>query len=108
MKLNIISLKSFTKDVKKLYKKYKNIADDLKKLELLLFENPTRGIELGNNCYKIRLPNSSIPTGKRGGFRVIYYCLNSNNFIYLMAIYSKTDLENISDKKIADILKEYL
>ena len=107
MKLKIISLNSFKKDIKKLYKKYNNIADDLKTLELLLLENPRSGIELGNNCYKIRLPNSSVPTGKRGGFRVVYYFLN-HGAIYLMTIYSKTDLENVSDDRINRILKKYL
>ena len=108
MKLKIISLKSFKKDVKKLHKKYKNIANDLKMLEALLLKNPKSGIKLSNNCYKIRLPNSSIPTGRRGGFRIIYYFLNGKNSVYLMTIYSKTDLENISDEKIDEILKKYL
>jgi len=106
MKLKIISLRSFKKDVKKLYRKYKNIADDLKKLEALLLKDPKKGIELGNNCYKIRLANSSIPTGKRGGFRVIYYFLHGNHTAYLMTIYSKKDLDNISDEKIQNILRK--
>ena len=59
----------------------------------------------GENCFKIRLENSSIPVGKRGGFRVIYYYIDEKNILYLMAIYSKSDLENISDEKIVNILK---
>ena len=79
---------------------------DLKYLEKELFTNPISGIELGNNSFKIRIPNSSIPIGKRGGFRVIYYYKDENSNIYLLAIYSKTDLENICDRKLADILKK--
>ncbi len=105
MSLTIRPLESFKKDVKKLFKKYKNISSDLKKLQEELETNPKAGIELGNNCYKIRLANSSIPIGKRSGFRVIYYYIDKNGVIYLMSIYSKNDLENISDKKLIEILK---
>jgi len=106
MNLKIISLESFSKDVKKLYKKYRKIADDLKVLEKELYSDPKCGIELGSNCYKIRLKNSSVPTGKSGGFRVIYYYLDARSNVYLMAMYSKSELENISDDRLVEILKE--
>ncbi len=105
MNLTIVSLDTFSKDVKKLHKKYKNISNDLKKLQETLQENPKVGIELGDNCYKIRVANSSIPTGKSGGFRVLYYYLDMQDNIYLMTMYSKTELENISDDRLLDILK---
>jgi len=107
MNLKIISLESFAKDVKKLHKKYKAIASDLRILESELQENPQCGINLGNACYKIRLKNSSVPTGKSGGFRVVYYYVDEENNLYLMAMYSKTELENISDERINEILKTY-
>ena len=103
--LRIISLETFSKDVKKLYKKYRKIVDDLKMLEEELYADPKRGVELGNNCYKIRLRNSSVPTGKSGGFRVIYYYIDDKNNLYLMAMYSKSELENISDDRLIEILK---
>jgi len=106
MNSNIISLYNFSREVKKLFKKYKKITADLQELQKILQQNPQAGIELGHSCYKIRLANSSIPTGKSGGFRVIYYYLDTQNNIYLMSIYSKTELENISDEKIIAILKE--
>jgi len=106
MSLKIISLTSFSKDVKKLYKKYRQIANDLKALKTELNKNPKTGVPLGSNCFKIRVPNSSIPTGKSGGFRVIYYFIDKEGTIYLMAMYSKSELETISDEKIIEILKE--
>lgn len=106
MNLTIKTLDSFAKEIKKLSKKHKKIGVDLKILQSELFANPKSGIHLGNNCYKIRISNSSVPTGKSGGFRVIYYYLASNGVIYLMSIYSKSDLENLSDERILDILKE--
>ncbi len=106
MNLNIKTLSSFDKDVKRLYKSYKKLPSDLKALKEELLQNPKSGIELGNKCYKIRLANSSIPTGKSGGFRVIYYYLDDDLNLYLMSIYSKSELENIDDKVILNILKE--
>ena len=106
MNLNIINLPNFTKDIKRLHKKYKSLPKDLKTLKKELINNPKAGIELGSNCFKIRLENSSVPTGKSKGFRVIYYYLDDQNNIYLMAIYSKSELSNINDSKIIDILKE--
>lgn len=106
MNLSIKTLSSFEKDVKKLFKKYKHLLSDLKLLKEELSQNPKSGIELGNGCYKIRLANSSVPTGKSGGFRIIYYYIDSQNNLYLMSMYSKSDLENIDDNIILDILKE--
>ena len=106
MNLNIKTLESFNKDVKKLFKKYKQLPNDLKLLRDELSLNPKSGIELGNGCYKIRLANSSIPTGKSGGFRIVYYYLDSQNNLYLMSIYSKSDLQNLNDDKILQILKD--
>ena len=105
MNLNIKTLSCFDKDVKRLFKKYKQLPNDLKVLNKELLENPKSGIELGNRCYKIRLANSSIPTGKSGGFRIIYYHIDTNENLYLMSIYSKSELENIDDKIILNILK---
>ena len=105
MNLKIISLNSFSKDVKKLYKKYKKLPTDLENLKKELLQNPRAGIEIGNNCYKIRLVNSSVPTGKRGGFRVIYYFIDNQNNLFLLTMYSKTELDNISDARLLEILK---
>ncbi|OYY30684.1 MAG: hypothetical protein B7Y63_05070 [Sulfurovum sp. 35-42-20] len=104
MNLKIISLDSLGRDVKRLYKKYKQLSTDLKNLQDILKEDPKAGIELGKNCYKIRLANTSVPTGKSGGFRVIYYFLDKDVHIYLIAMYSKSELENISEEKIIKIL----
>ncbi len=104
MKLKIHSLTSFKKNIKALYKKHRNILKDIKLLENTLLNNPKAGILLSDNCYKIRVRNSSIPTGKSGGFRVIYYYLENSN-LYFLAIYSKSDMENISDGKIKQIIK---
>lgn len=110
MNLKIVNLPSFSKDVKRLYKKYKKLPHDLKAVQTRLQADSKAGIELGGGYYKIRVENSSVPTDKSKGFRVIYYYIDNdnNNSLYLMSIYSKSELANISDTKILTILKRNL
>lgn len=107
MNLKIVNLPSFSKDVKRLYKKYKKLPNDLKRVQARLQADSKAGIELGASCYKIRVENSSVPTGKSKGFRVIYYYIDKDNILYLMSIYSKSELANISDAAILAILKRH-
>ena len=104
MSCKILVVPEFSVKLKKLAKKHKRIKDDLKNLTTQLGNDPKSGIALQNNCYKIRVANSSIPTGKSGGFRVIYYFLNENNHIYLLSIYSKTQAASISESELLSIL----
>jgi len=107
MNLKILRLENFSKEAKKLYKKYKKLPSDLKELSVRLNTNPKAGIELGSNCYKIRLENSSIPTGKSGGFRIVYYYYDGETDLYLLSIFSKRDMENISDERVLELLGRY-
>ena len=95
----------FEKDVKKLKKKFPKIKSDLLKIINKLSLNPENGTNLGNNIFKIRVPNSSIPTGKSGGFRVITY-YKKNDILYLITIYSKTEQDTILTIKLKQIIKE--
>lgn len=71
--LKIIPTPNFSKSVKRLAKKYKSIATDLEILQNELTSKTYQAIELENHCFKMRLANiSSIPTGKSGGFRMIF------------------------------------
>lgn len=105
MSYNLVALPTFSTKLKKLAKKYKKIKSDLQELQKKLISNPKIGIALQHNCYKIRVANSSTPTGKSGGFRVVYYFVNENNKVFLMTIYSKTKKENISENELLELLK---
>lgn len=102
---NVFALDEFKKNTKKLSKRYKKIKLDVLELVNQLELDPYIGTHLLNNCYKIRIPNSSVPTGKSGGFRVITYFINETGNVYLLTIYSKSDQENIPDSKIVDLIK---
>ena len=105
MNCNVLTIPQFERDVKRLSKKFKAIKKDLSKLINRLQEEPIQGISLGQGLYKIRLANSSIPTGKSGGFRLISYFIDEENNLYLLSIYSKTEKENISDDELREVLK---
>lgn len=105
MSYEVIAIDEFQKDVKKLYKKYKHIKSDILELIEKLENDFDIGINLGDNLYKIRVKNSDIG-GKSGGYRVIYYTKLSNNKIYLMTIYSKTQQETIDISRLKPLLNK--
>jgi mRNA-degrading endonuclease RelE of RelBE toxin-antitoxin system len=105
MSYSVVALPTFSIKLKKLAKKYKKIRSDLQTLQKELVSNPKSGIALQHNCYKIRVANSSTPTGKSGGFRVVYYFIDENDKIFLMSIYSKTQKENLSENEMLELLK---
>jgi mRNA-degrading endonuclease RelE of RelBE toxin-antitoxin system len=105
MNYKINTIPRFEKDVKKLKKNFPKIKNDLIEVINKLSSNPKLGITLGENIFKIRIPNSSVPTGKSGGFRIITYYKN-NNTLYLVTIYSKSKQDNILTTKLKQIIQE--
>ena len=63
----------FAKDVKRLAKKYKSLASDLKILLSEITDNPDLGVDLGHGVRKVRLSITSKGKGKRGGARILSY-----------------------------------
>jgi len=104
--MTIETLPNFEKELKHLAKKYKQIKNDLTLFKNELLQNPTLGTPLGNGCYKVRVPNSSIPVGKSGGFRIITLVKIEKDKIILLSIYSKTQKENISDEELKFLLQD--
>lgn len=55
MNYNIIVTEKFSKALKRLKKKYKNIKDDFQKCIELLEENPHAGVSLGKRSIQIKV-----------------------------------------------------
>lgn len=104
MKIEILYSDRFKKDIKRLFKKNRKIRADIDTLINTLKSNPNSGTPLGNECYKIRLKDSSTTRRKSGGYRVITYFIEENFKIILLTIYSKSNKSNISDNEIKTIL----
>jgi len=96
----------FKKFFKKLYKKYPSLKADLQELINTLTEKPDIGINLGHGVYKIRLAISSKVKGKSGGARVITYLVTEDKEVFLIFIYDKSQLENITKEQISGMLKK--
>lgn len=105
--MNILFSENFLKEAKVLSKKYKLLKSDLKKAVKEIESSSNLGVSLGFNLFKKRVKNSSIPTGKSGGFRIIIFQQVEDKII-LISIFSKTDKENLSDNELVLSLQKYL
>ena len=105
MPCNILTIPEFDKNVKKLSKRFYKIKEDLTELIDELKNDPKLGTPLVNSCYKIRIANSSVPTGKSKGFRMITYHIDKENNLYLLSIYSKSDADTLTNTEILELLK---
>lgn len=105
MSFNIVPTGRFKKAAKRLSKKYPSLKSELTELHEILTNQPDIGTPLGNNCYKIRLPIRSKGKGKRSGGRVITYLVNSNKEVYLLTIYDKSELDNMDDRTLKNIIQ---
>lgn len=99
---------NFKKEAKRLTKKYPSLKNELAKLFIELEENPTTGTPLGNDIYKIRLAIASKNKGKSGGARVLSFVKVTETTVLLFSIYSKGEVDNLTDKQIQELIKDYL
>jgi mRNA-degrading endonuclease RelE of RelBE toxin-antitoxin system len=104
MSYRVVTTPKFEKNFNQLSKKYISLKEDLLVLIDKLAENPRLGDSLGNSCYKFRLKISSKNKGKSAGSRVITHVYVAKEFIYLLAIYDKSEIESLSQLKINELL----
>jgi len=97
---------AFKKSAKKLSKHYKSFKKDLHFFLASLNDNPNQGTKLAQGLYKVRIKNSDNNKGKSAGYRIITYSIIENE-MFLVDIYSKSEMENISDEAINIIVNEY-
>jgi mRNA-degrading endonuclease RelE of RelBE toxin-antitoxin system len=105
MSFNIIPTPPFERELKQLAKKYPSIKKDIAALASQLLQHPQMGTPLGHDCFKIRMAISAKGKGKSGGARVITHIQVSKEHIFLLAIYDKSEADNIADKDLIGRLK---
>lgn len=106
MNFEILHSLQFEREFKRLVRKYPSLKKEYADLIPSLEKNPTQGVAIGQNCYKIRIPIASKGKGKSGGARVITCILQIEKIVYLVSIYDKAEKENISDKDLEKAIKE--
>ena len=100
MRFEFIATQPFELKLKRLAKKYKSLPADLSLIFEELENNPTIGVPLGKDRYKIRVAISSKGKGKSGGARMITFVRIVNNTVYLLDIFDKSEQANITDKEL--------
>jgi mRNA-degrading endonuclease RelE of RelBE toxin-antitoxin system len=105
MSFKVKTLSVFERQAKRLLKKFPSLKKEIWKLINELKEEPEKGIYIGHNCYKIRIAIDSKGRGKSGGARVITHLVFKDDTIYLLSIYDKSDLENLTNKEILELVK---
>ena len=99
----------FQKDLKQLAKRYRSIRKDLEPLLEKLKAGEITGdplVGLNREVFKLRLKNSDISKGKSAGYRIIYYIKTKTNIV-LVTIYSKSDLSDISNQFVEEIIRTF-
>lgn len=105
MSYNILPIPPFDRQLKKLSKKYPSLKKEYLELIESLEQDPEQGTNLGNNCYKIRLSIASKNKGKSGGAKVITNIVISDEIVYLLCIYDKSEKDNLSDRELSELLQ---
>ncbi len=106
MNYRIYPTPEFKRLFKKLLKKYPSLKSDLQLLATKLSENPKMGISLGYGIYKIRFAISSKDKGKSSGARIIIFIAHKEKEVYLLYVYDKNQLENITKAQVLKILQK--
>ncbi len=96
----------FAKELKRLSKKYKNIKKDCKVFVDSIKDESSLGVDMGGGLYKARIANSDKNKGKSAGYRLISYIKVTESEIWLVHIYDKSELENITENKLDEIIKK--
>lgn len=101
----------FKKQIKHLKRKYPSVTSELRHLVFQLQNGERPGDEVPDvgyaGVYKERLRNRSANRGKAGGFRVVYYAQFAD-LVFLLLIYSKTEVENIPANAIREVLEKVI
>lgn len=97
---------NFEKQLEKLSKSYKWIRKDF--LDFQENFDLKSAKHLWKWIYKFRIKNSSIPTWKSWGFRIIILIRIEENKAMPFIIYSKTEKENVTFEEIIKELQKYI
>lgn len=104
MSFEVIPLKPFERQLKRLVGKYPSLKKEVAVLVDLLETDPNQGTRIGQGCWKIRLSIASKGGGKSGGSRVITHVRVTSSRVYLLSIYDKSAQDTLTDKELKALL----
>ncbi|MGB3298020.1 MAG: type II toxin-antitoxin system RelE/ParE family toxin [Phormidesmis sp.] len=108
--VEILFTAEFKRRLKALSKRYRTVKNDIQPV----LDKLQKGNFIGNQisgasiiAFKVRVKNSDIPTGKSGGYRLIYQT-RSPDSIVLLTIYAKSDKSDVNIKELENAIKQFL
>jgi mRNA-degrading endonuclease RelE of RelBE toxin-antitoxin system len=106
MNYSVEATNYFSRQLKRLAKKYPSLKREMGNLINSLETKPQQGTPLGKECYKIRLAISSKGKGKSGGARVITHVYIIRKTVYLLSVYDKAEQANIPPSVIDELIRD--
>jgi mRNA-degrading endonuclease RelE of RelBE toxin-antitoxin system len=109
MPYEIVFGPTFKENVRRLEKRFPHVKADVGAGIRVLQDTPRAGAAIpgGHGVRKLRLLSSDLRTGKRGGYRLIYFVEDEPiPRIYLLLLYAKPDRETVSPGEIERLLGE--
>lgn len=100
----------FQRRLKSLRKRYRSIKQDIEPILADLENGSFIGDQIPGSeftVFKVRARNRDIPTGKSGGYRLIYQVLSSE-CVLLLLIYAKSDQVDVSIAEIEEAIRQAL
>lgn len=97
--------KHFTKNFKRLAKKYRHIEEDFDQFLENFESEHSHAAAIGNNIFKARIKNSDKARGKSGGYRTYYYTIIDESVTFLV-IYDKSEAESIDETVLDAMISE--
>ena len=101
---------AFKRRIKALSKRYRQIREDLEPIINQLQTGNFIGDQISGTTatvLKVRAKNSDIPTGKSGGYRLIYQVV-SPELALLLLVYAKSDQADVSLDEIKTAMNQTL
>lgn len=107
MKFDYFKTPTFSKELKRLEKKYPSIKNDILNIQSQIENKTIPIIDLGNNLKKIKLKITSNNKGKSGGARMVYQEMIidiENTDITLVTIWEKSEMDNLDIDYLKSII----
>ena len=106
--IQVEAARLFTRNLRKLAKKYRSIYQDVQPIIEELQSGKIVGDQIQNigyTVFKVRIRNTDSQKGKSGGYRLIYY-LQTKTGIILLTVYSKSEQADITADEIKVIIEQ--
>jgi addiction module RelE/StbE family toxin len=99
----------FKRNLRQLAKKYRRIKADIQPVIEALEKGEKPGDQVPrvqHEIFKVRAKNSDAKRGKSGGYRIIYWVAEERRIV-LIALYSKTEQEDVSPNEMRRIVEQH-